>query len=55
MREECGERGSLDSRISVLRSRVLGAAGPAHTGEQRNQLWSENEICCCHSFLCRTP
>ena len=27
MREECGERGSLDFRISVLRSRALGPLG----------------------------
>ena len=54
MREECGERGSLDFRIRVLRSLVLGVAVPARTGKQRNRIWSQNEICGCDSFLCRT-
>src|SRR5713226_8203969 len=54
MREECGERGSLDFRIRVLRSLVLGVAVPARTGKQRNRIWSQNEICGCDSLLCRT-
>jgi hypothetical protein len=54
MREECGEPVSLDFRISVLTSLALCVAVPARSGKRRNLIWSENEICGCRSFLCRT-
>jgi hypothetical protein len=41
MREECGERGSLDFGIRVLRPLALGVAVPARTGEQPNRIWSQ--------------
>src|SRR5260370_5006621 len=52
MQEECGERDSLDFRIS-LPGYVLLDVAVAATGKQRNGIWSQNEDCGCHPFLYR--